>query len=107
MLQTCPRDPYDKRWWPWDQQSRNHLLAFLLWLTSKYRWHLQTYLRAVSLLDRAAMHMLRPQDVPTLEYHRFLLGLAALSVAYKFEEGCPTECRWVPGAQGHAEVRPR
>ena len=32
--------------------------------------------------------MLRPHHVPTLEYHRF--RLAALSVAYKYEEGCPT-----------------
>ena len=104
MPPKCSRDPYRKQWWPWDQQSRNQLLAFLLWLTSKYRWHLQTYMRAVSLLDRAAMHALRPTHVPTLEYHRFLLALAAMSLAYKFEEGCPTECRWVPQQAGYAEV---
>jgi hypothetical protein len=104
MRRKCSRDPYAHRWWPWDQQSRNQVLAFLLWLTSKYRWHLQTYMRAVSLLDRAAMRSLRPAHVPTLEYHRFLLALAAMSLAYKFEEGCPTECRWVPHQGGYKKV---
>ena len=93
-------DAHSGQWWPWGQHSRNQLLAFMLWLTSKYRWHLNTYMRAVGLLDRVARTSLKPAHVPSLEYHRFLLALAAMSLAYKFEEGCPTECRWVPHADG-------
>ena len=89
-----------EHWWPWGQQSRNQLLAFMLWLTSKYRWSQHTYMRGVALLDRVARTSLRPPHLPSLEYHSFLLALAAMSLACKFEEGRPTESCWVPQPDG-------
>ena len=95
----CSRDPYTcDKWWPWDQACRNRLIAFMLWVVSKYCWHHRTFLRAVSLLDRVVTSL--PCSSPSPEYHRALLGATALSVAYKFEEGRPTDERWAPQANG-------
>lgn len=97
---------HDEHWWPWGQHSRNHLLAFMLWLTSKYRWHQHTYMRGVALLDRVARTSLRPPHLPSLEYHSFLLALAAMSLACKFEEGRPTESCWVQQPDGRLAELP-
>ena len=83
--------------WPWDQLSRNTLLGYMLWLTSRYRMSERALDLGVSVLDRCAAC---PGCVRATgggrpdSSHRYLLATTCLFVAFKFDDG--VECRCIP-----------
>ena len=81
--------------WPWDQLSRNTLLGYMLWLTSRFRMSERALDLGVSVLDRCAAcpACARPASRPESS-HRYLLATTCLFVAFKFDDG--VECRNIP-----------
>ena len=80
--------------WPWDQGSRNTLLGYMMWLTSRYRMSHATLIRGIDVLDRCAAPSRRFGLRRDPSAHRYLLGTACLFVAFKFDDG--VECRCIP-----------